>query len=235
MCRLRYGTEIRTDFTTDYNNFVPGYAAAITNLGPGHPMIQDFLITGDGAAHVTSSPPGVYSQIPGGATYHLGAGILAFGSSTIFCSNIAIWGISGGAFLVEGGGTITMPHGASTCFAFGNSWAGIYATFGSRFICWSGIGLFSNVNGVYAGDSQILLTPGEATKATWINYNTQYGIWCSNSAYVHLVDTNSNVLGNTTVDLYAASGGYNVFGQKTSVGTMSPAFQTYGNFNGINM
>jgi hypothetical protein len=110
MLRSRYGTEIQNT-QAHIGNAAQFYSAAVFNDGPGMPIIQDVLITGD------NTPPGHYAM----------AGIFANGR-TIACKNVAIWG-EGEGFNAINGGVINC---LDTCFACGCTQSGFSAYQGSK-------------------------------------------------------------------------------------------------------
>jgi hypothetical protein len=101
MLRARYGTEIRNTQANLGNALgLPLYSCGIINNGPGQPLIQDILITGD-----NNQNQGRFALV----------GILVSGHN-IACANVAVWG-EGIGFGAYNGAYLLL---ADVCYAAGN-------------------------------------------------------------------------------------------------------------------
>ncbi len=103
MLRTRYGTEIHNTQAHLGNSGSQFYSCAITNFGPGKPIIQDMLVTGDNIF------PGRWNLV----------GVMVRGTN-IAINNVAAWGEYSG-FGAYSGGLIHFTGGsiASGCLGSG--------------------------------------------------------------------------------------------------------------------
>lgn len=212
MLRTRYGTEIHVTAASNMNNFYPNYAIAVMQGGPGAPLLQDILVTGDGVVPATNG-----NMI----------GVAVFGRQ-LNCNNVAVWGSGGPGYYAKQGGMIDFV-GATSIGDYCNE--GFLAALNGVMRMTVGvIALGNNISGIEAAwTANVYFNPTMAGgTVTTANYNGQYG-FASHSGST-ICAYNGTALGNGTVDgLALANSMLDLSGG--NVGTVAPAMNTSGNIN----
>jgi hypothetical protein len=180
MLRSRYGTEVQVQAARDLGNSqFPPFAVAISNFGPGRPLIQDMLITG------TAVFPGQE------------VGVFAFNGSQIACNDVACWGIGGVGFDAMGG---TISITGSCCYAtycfmgFNSDNRGLLATDTNV------IALRNNYIGLIAQGGGVLYESEYNPPMSYSSYNGTYGAIANDFGNMSL--TNHTSLGNGSQNYY---------------------------------
>ncbi len=189
MLRTRYGTEIQST-SANVGNVYPHYAAAIWNAGPGSPLFQDILITGENVA----TPANVFNYI---------VGVLAINGQKLSLSNVVVWGQAGSGIYAIGGGTITC---VGTVYSIANCGSGIIALSGSSIrIAYGAICLNNAYTGISAsGNSNVSMvapTPDTTVPKSYSSYNGDAGVSAGVIASVSFFG--GAALGNWNYDVVA--------------------------------
>jgi hypothetical protein len=214
MLRTRYGTEIAVVQPRDVGNAGQGYAAGVTNLGPGAPQIQDILITGDN----------IY---PGNNPYRT-VGIFVK-STSIKVSNVATWGLTDGFNAIANG----FIQCLTMCSASSCQISGWEANQGGSIRVERGCISIGSVNGTgmaASGGSVIYVVPpisGTGITVSNINYNA-LGVGSGQGSAMGIYG--ANILGNSTMDVEAAANGL-LYVNGCNFNYSSPVLNTPGNIN----
>jgi hypothetical protein len=208
MLRIRYGTEIRMDTTT---------WRGISHLGPGRITFKNLLVVG----------PNVLSSGQ--------RGFSASGSAMriIECS---VWGSGDTGYVADQLGHIITQN----CHACASSANGFSATGKGGIALYGGgaygnavIGLEASHGGTIGADGTERLTGGSGTQANGTQSSCNGSTGTSAQSGTILM-THATIVSNGVFDMNASYAG--ISGRYlSSVGTMSPAENTIGNFNALSI
>jgi hypothetical protein len=215
MLRSRYGTEIQNS-QAHLGNGGQFYSCGIINNGPGQPLIQDILITGDNNHNL-----GRFQLV----------GIMCSGRN-INCANVAVWGETAGFGCYNGGYMLF----SDICYASGNIMAG-FDTSGSAMMRFNkgsvavGNGVSAGVNGngvgACSGSSIFVVPPGGAVTPFYISGNANAGVSAGLNAIIAVYG--GQVTSNYW-DLYANTNGI-IYANGASFSQYTPApYNDQGNF-----
>ena len=213
MLRTRYGTEVQ--FT---NTVLSPPRMAVWHQGGGKITFKDLLVTG--------------ANVYAGNAFSLIGGIGCPNGAAVYSIGCTVWGSGSYGFWTSGGN-----HMAEKCFATGCWTQGFYCNGGGSMLL-MGVGGYGNDKmGCYAetnGQIHQYYRNGVAgapdVPGSQFQYNGIYGVAAATSAQI--VCDHSNVTGNATFDMLAQDMSQIAL-YSAGVATVSPAFNTFGNFNSI--
>lgn len=201
MLRSRYGTEIRFTAASHMSAVHYGYAVGVTNSGPGMPLLEDMLITGD--------------NIP---TANWASHCILLKGTKMQCKNIATWGSGGSGFAAQFG----FLEGLSMLFACGHAYAGFI---GNAMKFWFPvIGIGNGVCGAQAATGSIQCIP--LNGGSHFECNGSFGGASTDTGFGMF--WNCTMLNNGSADAWAYDGAQTYI-NGAAYGTTSPAPNVMGN------
>jgi hypothetical protein len=215
MLRTRYGTEVHVG-VANVGNIYPHIAAAIWNDGPGSPLIQDILITGEDTV------------VPNNQFYNV-SGVVAINGQKISLSNVAATVLNSAGFYTSNGSTMTC---VGMVYSTGNCGSGMLALSSSNIrINFGGVFLNNAFTGIAcSGASSVYVvppTPDTNIPVTHSNYNGDAGV--SAGVLGAMGFYGGTALGNWNYDVVALVDS-SIYTHMSSYSTYAPApVNTMGN------